>query len=109
MGRFCNRPQSVVAIAGHENEGGSAVGGMSATEKLPAVEIDVEHGGDRNRQLDQAQGVVEAAGHTGQAVAEVGEHILQQHPDKEFVFDNKDLVAGGFAPSAGGGCMSSPV
>ena len=54
------------------------------------VEIYVEDGEIEILGLGHFGRFIDAARHADQLITEVGEHILQQHADQEFVLDHKD-------------------
>ena len=90
------RGQSQVAVSGHEDEGDFAFGeDVGDRKNLRPVEIDVEHGGVAIAVLGPGQGVLEATGLAGHAMAEVGEHFLQKHADKKLVLDDKNTCTSG--------------
>ena len=83
--------QAVLAIAGDEHEGQAALGqNFGDRINLLAVEIDVEHGGVEIAFGREVARLGDGTDRRGDLIAEVGEHIFQQHADQIFVFDDED-------------------
>jgi|SRR5947209_14766645 hypothetical protein len=55
-----------------------------------AVKIDVENGDVEIRLFGDLHRLVQACRRGGNRVAEFGQHVLEQHADHEFVFDDED-------------------
>ena len=82
--------QAALAIAGDEDEGQAALGqNVGDRKNLLAVEIDVENGGVEIAIGGEVARFGDGADRRGDLVAEVGEHVLQQHADQIFVLDDE--------------------
>ena len=82
--------QAVFTVAGDEDEGQAAPGEDFRDRKdFLAVDIDVENGGGEvagGRLLARFGHGADSRGHV---VAEVSEHIFEQHPDQILILDDK--------------------
>ena len=82
--------QAAFAIAGDEHERHAALGqNIGDRINLAAVDIDVENGGGEiavGRDLARFRNAADRRRHV---IAEVGEHVLQQHADEIFVLDDE--------------------
>ena len=82
--------QAMLAVAGDEHEGQAASGQNFRDRKdLLAVDIDVENGGGEIAGSRLLARLGHGADRRGHVVAEVGEHVLQQHADQILILDDK--------------------
>ncbi len=82
--------QAAFAIAGDEDKGQAASGqNVGDRENLLPVEIDVENGGVEVAAGGKRARLSDGTDRRGHAIAEIGQHVLQQHADEIFVLDDE--------------------
>src|SRR5262249_25841063 len=85
--------QAALAVAGGKRERHAAfLQQVGHRIHSIAVEVDVEDGQVEVRLARQRHGLVEAAGRGGDAVTEVGQHVLQEHANHDLVFHHEDAA-----------------
>src|SRR5216683_1521881 len=85
--------QAALAVAGGEDERQAAGDqGLGHRPDRLAVEVDVENREVEVGGLRRLQGFLDAPGLGGDGVAELAQHVLEQHADHQLVLDEQDAL-----------------